>query len=136
MNTKRQLIIVVGIGLICCAAMAGCSKGQSGSMPEWVYRPAMAGSPGGVGISGPHVQGANAQRNLAISRAVDEIASQMGVKVQNVLETKTTASQDHTSSHQQSFSIHTVDGQTIQAEIREIWHDSETNQLYVWMVTK
>lgn len=135
MNTKRQLLMVVG--LICClAAMEGCSKGQSGSMPEWVFRPAMTGKPGGVGISGPHVQGVSAQRNLAISRAVDEIASQMGVKVQNVLTTSTTASQDHSASRQQSYSIHTVDGQTIQAEIREIWHDSETNQLYVWMVTK
>lgn len=120
--------------------LAGCGqpapKGESGGMPEWVYNPGMSGKIGGVGSAITHVRGRAAQREMAISRALDEIARQMGVKVSNVLSTQASAGEGGASSSMQTYSFQTTDGRTVKATIKAMWHDSYRNELFVWMVVE
>lgn len=131
----HQFILHFFIGVSFCMFFMGCATGPL-EKPEWFYDPNMTGKPGGIGISGPHIRGIQAQRNLAIDRAVDELAKQMGITVKNVSKTSRSGNRDTSISHQQSYSIHTVEGQTISAEIEELWHNPQTNELFVWMVAK
>lgn len=96
----------------------------------------MDGNTGGIGVSGPHVKGINAQRKLAIRRAVEEIARQRGVEVRNILQLVQEGNRDRVHTYHKNYSIHTTEGRTITAEIKDIWKDQETNELYVWMVVK
>lgn len=104
--------------------------------PEWIYAPNQDGKLGGVGIAGSHIKGPSAQRELAISRALDEIARQMNVKVSTVVKTSSSATQTSSSNSIDTFSIQTSDGQVIKAKINKIWQDSYSEELYVWMLTQ
>lgn len=105
--------------------------------PAWVYKPAKNGKIGGVGVSGFHIRGKTAQRELAITRAIDDIARQMGITVQSNLETASTASSSGAvSSAMQTYSLHTVSGTVVKAHIEEVWEDPSTQELYVWMVVE
>ncbi len=130
----RNIFVV----LLTCMLIVSCYHTQSvrkdTDKPEWYYRPNIAGKIGGVGISGPHVQGLNAQRDLAVRRAIDDISRQMGVEVQNVTKIETTGSKDSAQTQMESYSIQTVKGETVRAKIKEFWEAPETKQLYVWMV--
>jgi hypothetical protein len=118
--------------------LAGCggTPAAKTGAPEWIYNPGMSGKLGGVGSAIMHVKGRAAQRELAISRALDEIARQMGVKVSNVLSTQASASEAGASSAMQSYSFQTTDGTTVKAQIKAIWHDSYRDELFVWMVVE
>lgn len=82
-----------------------------------------------------HVNGANAQRSLAIKRAIDEIALQLGVKVNNVALIGTTSGPAGGSSVE-SYSFQTVEGSVVKAVIKETWKDPKTEEIYIWMVTE
>lgn len=83
-----------------------------------------------------HVHGKNAQRSLAIKRAIDEIAQQLGVTVNNVALVGTVANKAGSSTSVESYSFQTVDGQVVKAVIRGTWEDPQTSELYVWMVAQ
>lgn len=83
-----------------------------------------------------HVNGKNAQRSLAIKRAIDEIALQMGVTVNNVALIGTVANKGGTTTNLESYSFQTVDGKVVKAVIRDTWEDPQTEELYVWMVAQ
>ena len=111
------------------------SKPKSNAKPDWFFNTSKDGKTGGVGISGIHINGLSAQRGLAISRAVDEIARQLGVKVSSVLKISTTNSSAGSNTAMESYSIHTVDGRSVTATISGIWVDPATDELYIWMTT-
>ncbi len=136
-------------GLILASLLAGCAipqmpiDGQApqqsvatekNGMPEWVFSPSKDGKLGGVGISSIHMKGRSAQRELAISRALDEIARQMNTKVSTVLKTSATATKTSSSQSMESYSFQTTDGQTVKASIQKFWIDPASDDLYVWMV--
>ena len=78
------------------------------------------------------MKGISAQRKIAVSRAIGEIASQLGVKVNTV----TSSYQSKRSSSFKNYSIQTVEGKVVKAKIKEIWTDAQTGELYVWMVVE
>lgn len=96
----------------------------------------MNGKTGGVGICGQHVNGLSGQRDLAIQRAVDNIAQQMGVTVKNSVHMMSSGTKDSSETHMDEFSIHTVDGAVVKAAVKEWWEDSKTGELYVWMIVQ
>lgn len=99
--------------------------------PSWFFSPTQGKYKyGGVGVAGRSTRGLSGQRQLAISRAVDELAIQMGVSVQNVVET----TQKQTSSTYQSYSIQSTTGEVFQAILMDIWIDEGTKELFAWMV--
>ncbi len=104
--------------------------------PVWFYNSSVEGGIGGVGICATHTKGSFAQREVAISRAVDEIARQMGVSVQNILKTSAEVSGSSVKTSLETYSIQTSDGKIVKATVREIWIDPVSNELYVWMIAK
>ncbi len=129
----------VSLLLVVCF-LVSCSSGQNikleNGKPYWYWRPNVDGKTGGVGISGMHIKGLNAQRGLAIQRAIDDISRQLGVEVKNITKTTTVGNQNSVHTEMETYSIQMVDGTTVKATIRELWEDSDTNELYVWMVVK
>lgn len=133
-------MIRVIVAALAAMLIAGCGepapRAASNGMPEWVYNPGMSGKIGGVGSAITHVKGRAAQRETAISRALDEIARQMGVKVSNVVSTQAQAGEGSASSSMQTYSFQTTDGRTVKARIKAMWLDSYRNELFVWMVVE
>lgn len=104
--------------------------------PAWIYETSKDGKIGGVGISKPHYAGKTAQRSLAISRALDEIARQLGVKVVNSQKTTTTGTSQNATTTLESYSFQTTDGKVVRATIQAFWEDKPNEELYVWMLTQ
>jgi hypothetical protein len=108
----------------------------SGQRPAWIYDPTPGqGKFGGVGSARRHIDGFSAQRQLAISRAIDEIARQLGVKVDNFMKTETSVVGQDVSSSMDLYSIQTTAGQLVQAQIRAFWETPDGEELFVWMST-
>lgn len=105
-------------------------------MPNWVYETSKNGKTGGVGISKPHYSGKTAQRTLAISRALDEIARQMGVKVVSSQKISTIGTSQNATTSLESYSFQTTDGKVVHATIQAFWEDKPNEELYVWMLTE
>lgn len=124
------LVIAAAVG---CAHREKASEAVSSSMPAWIYSPSGEGYTGGVGVCGSHIKGKTGQRELAISRAIDEIARQMGVTVSSVLKVDSEASGVGSDSVVSSYSVQTVSGRTISAFIADSWTDPSTGELYVYM---
>lgn len=106
------------------------------SKPKWVFNPSLEGGIGGVGICAMHIKGPSFQREVAISRAMDEIARQMGVKVQTALQTSAKVTNQSASTTLETYSVQTTDGRTIKATLRELWLDPSSSELYAWMISK
>lgn len=129
-----SIVAVIALTFSACA-QAPVEKqqtSQNAQMPEWVYQPNKDGILGAVGSARTHFDGRDAQRSLATSRALDELAKQHGVHV------KTSTSQ-HQSSHggmvgsqSDQYSFQTSDG-IVTAHIEKIWLDQTNNELFVWM---
>jgi len=128
------LILVFSLCVHACYYVQQSPK-QNGK-PDWFWRPNVEGKIGGVGVAGPHINGIGAQRELAISRAIEDISRQMGVTVSSVSRTGTAGSKDGALTQMETYSIQTVTGQTVRAKIREFWQEPETQKLYVWMVVE
>ncbi|MCW7753305.1 hypothetical protein OOT00_04810 [Desulfobotulus sp. H1] len=127
------LMTILSMGCTHHSTPAG-PKGND-ARPAFIYNPSVNGQIGGVGIARPHLHGPNAQRNLAISRAIDEIARQKGTQVQSWHAVQTTGTRDSATTHMDSVSIQTTSGETIHAVIRQMWHDPANSELYIWMLT-
>lgn len=134
------MIKYLSIAAVIALAFSACAQApvkkqqtsQNAQMPEWVYQPTQDGINGAVGSAKTHFKGRAAQRSLAISRALDELAKQHGVNVH-------TASNSHQSSHggmvgsqSDQYSFQTSDG-IVTAHIEKVWLDPKTNELFVWM---
>lgn len=104
--------------------------------PVWIYETSKDGKIGGVGISKPHYAGKTAQRTLAISRAIDEIARQMGVNVVSSQKIATVGTSQNATTSLESYSFQTTDGKVIRASIQAFWEDKPNEELYVWMLTQ
>jgi hypothetical protein len=101
--------------------------------PNWFYSPTLNKYKyGGVGVAGRSKKGLSGQRQIAISRAIDELAVQMGVSVDNIVKTEQT---DSTSTYE-SYSVQATTGEVFSAQLMDIWIDENTKELFAWMVIK
>lgn len=142
-----KILRVLILGMLIFTVMA-CGKADKkeenlptkikNGKPEWVFNSTMGGKYklAGVGISGPHSKGKSAQRKLSVARAIDEIASQLGTEVQSVTKVKSSGTRAKSSTSLESYSVQTVNGQTVVARIIEMWPDTKTSELYTWMVVE
>ena len=87
----------------------------------------------GIGHAKQHVNGLTYQRELAISRAIDEIARQKGVKVENTLERMSVANGKTASTNMKSYSIQSVEGAKVNAKVVDLWTDTYTKDIHVLM---
>jgi type IV pilus biogenesis protein CpaD/CtpE len=135
-----KLFVKIAVIILMAALLGACAAPQvqapAAEKPEWLWKPSENGKIGGVGIAKEHIRGVDEQRKLAVSRAIDSIAAQLGVTVKNITTIKAHADNSGSSTVQDSYSIHTVQGNTVRATIKEFWLDSSTGELYVWMVSE
>ena len=102
--------------------------------PDWIAHPSLDGKSGAVGSAMPHFEGKSAQRRLAISRALDELAQQSGVQVESII---LRSEKRHGADASSSTQVNTVQrsaGITVQAHIEEVWVHARSKEMYVWLV--
>lgn len=129
---KIQYLVITLI----CFMFVSCVTVKPIGKPSWIMNSSVSGKVAGIGVCGMHVNGVNAQRSLAIKRAIDEIAMQLGVKVNNVALVGTKSGAGGGGGSVESYSFQTVEGQVVKAVIKETWKDPKTEEIYVWMVTE
>ena len=140
----RRSILVLATFLV-----AGCSTanipfiGSNSTeivdgVPVWVDNPQVGKNEvAGIGIAPRNMRGKQAQRKSAISKAIDEIASQLGTTVNS--EVKTSAYSDsngNANSSMKAYSFQTVDGKVVQAFIKKTYVNQQTGDLYIMMIGK
>lgn len=97
--------------------------------PAWINNPEQ----GTVGFSSTHIRGRYYQEELAILRARERLAARYGVEVSSVQTTRERVLNEKayiTSDRQINQSIKK---QTVKAHIREIWHDTSRDEIWVWV---
>lgn len=138
---KRVFLIIL---LFCCGCVSSnnavpngayYSEQSGAAMPEWILKPSKNGVIGGVGMCAAHVNGVSGQRELAIKRALEDIASQKGVTVDNILIIKSKSSGDISmpSSEIESYSSHKTN-EKVKARIEDTWIHPVSKELYIYMI--
>jgi hypothetical protein len=116
--------------------LGGCATDQPkvNTRPEWVDNPYIANKTVAVGTAQTHYYGKVAQRKLAISRALDELAAQQGVKVSSLVKRHDQRDGSRASAKSDIYSFQTTDNRTVHAHIKATWTDPRTDEIYIWMV--
>ncbi len=86
----------------------------------------------GIGIAPMNINGIDAQRKSAISKAIDEIARQLGVTVSTITKSKTSMSNGQVSRYYNNYSLQTVNGNKVNAKIVKACK-AEDGNFYVLM---
>lgn len=123
--------------LLLVLLVSGCSRTSDlppVEKPPWIEHPASDIYIGSVGSAMPHFKGKTAQRRLAISRAIDELAQQSGVEVQSTILRKEKRTGSQTRASAEIYTIQNSKNQTVQAHIEEVWTHPYTKEIYVWLL--
>jgi hypothetical protein len=118
----------------------GCSVGNVSGLwnkedkcdASYFYKAVNGQNGVGFGVAGQNMNGENAQFDAAISKAIHMIAEQKGVTVKSVTKMQTAAHNGYIDKKYNSYSILTIDGNRINAEIVKACKTSD-GKLYVLM---
>ncbi len=130
----RVLLFILLIPVIFTACQNRSIKPILIEEPAWVLQPSLEGKVGAVGSAKEHFKGKSAQRRLAISRALDELAQQSGVQVESTIKRNERREGIQTSSSAEIYTVQNSSNETIQAHIQEVWTHPVTKEIYVWLV--
>ena len=117
-----------------CSQSAMPAKVETPYYPAWVSNPNLNGLRGAIGSSDPHFKGFTYQRQLAISRALDELAMQMGVQVDVIASREEISTGDNLSATSDIQTQQKVKNSNVTAHIEATYLDPNTGELFVWMV--
>lgn len=97
--------------------------------PAWINNPEQ----GAVGSSTTHVKGRHYQEDLAISRARERLAARFGVEISSVQTISERVNNDkvYVTSDKQINQF--IKNQEVKAQIRATWHDTQRDELWVWL---
>ncbi len=109
-------------------------KKEISQAPAWVFNPNLNGVKGAVGSCAPHFKGPSYQRSLAVSRALDELAMQMGVQVNVVASREEISNGDNVNAKSDIQTQQTVKNSNVTAHIEATYIDPKTDELFVWMI--
>ena len=116
--------------LIALIFITACqSEAVKPAKPDWIASPGQ----GAVGSSVTHVKGRHYQEELAIARARERLAARYGVEISSVQSIKEKVVNDKvyvTSVKQIEQAVKT---KTVKAQVRETWHDSAHDEIWVWV---
>lgn len=102
--------------------------------PSWILNPNANGKSGAVGVAArTYDQKVSTKRTLAITRALDELSLQQGVKVELNLNKQETVVNDRSNSALELQSSY-QSSSNISAHIEDVWEDKFSGELYIWMV--
>jgi ABC-type uncharacterized transport system auxiliary subunit len=134
MKSLLSCIVLLLLLLGGCASEPAPKQEYKVVTPEWVLNPNIGGKTGAIGVAGrTYDQKESTKRKLAISRALDELTLQQGVKVQMSMSKHDVVSDDVATTHVDVQSSYEA-GSTVTAHIERTWQNPLTNELYVWMV--
>jgi len=139
----KKYLIIPAFLLFAGCSMSDLSLGSKqnsnicNTEPAWVLNPPVEKNAiYGIGIAPENFKGEQAQRKSALSKAIDEIASQLNTTVnsQTIIQASTHNKQGSTSMN--SVSFQTVNGQKVSAKIVKSCKNPETGYLYILMKAK
>ncbi len=124
--------------IIVLFVMAGCSLQPAttklNTTPSWIVNPNQNGKIGAVGSSMiTYDQKRSTQRKLAITRALDELSLQRGVKVQMSMTKEESYTNGNTNTHMNVEASYDV-REEITAHIEDVYEDKISKELFIWMV--
>jgi uncharacterized lipoprotein YajG len=129
--------ILVSFFLVVLFILAGCNSQpapKTSATPSWILNPNQNGKNGAVGSSmRTYDQKTSTQRKLAITRALDELSLQRGVKVEMSLEKQESYKNGNGSTQMNVGANYQTKG-TITAHIEEVYEDKVSGELFIWMV--
>jgi len=135
MYLKSLLIVSVML-------FSGCIKQNNTTVsknqePKWLLDPYVDNDKiAAVGCSKIHFKGEEAQKDLAISRAIDRIATQNKVTVDNVtMRTKTTSNGVRGNSGSSSSSLQSVDKVSISTKVKALY-TKPNGEMCAWVVQR
>lgn len=128
----------IAFTLLFVLAFSGCAelelKDSRSAQPAWVLNPTLNGKTGAIGTANRHYKGLAFQRQLAITRGLDELALQRGVKVSlSILKKEKVVNDDATVSLDTEGSYST-NSSNITAHIEDAWQDPVSDELFIWLI--
>jgi hypothetical protein len=128
--TTAKWLLIGALALLSACGGVGPNKAKGEPRPVWINEP-------GDGVSasaGFHVRGAQAQEELAVSRAREEFAKRYGVKVSSEAATSQLVVGDRMSSVSAKDIHEEVENKEVKATVKAKWRDPETDVLWIWLV--
>ncbi len=118
--------------------LSGCSSQPEprsiADRPSWILNPQKDGNRGAVGIAGrTYDQRVSTQRKLAITRALDELTLQRGVKVNLNMDKRELVTDDRSSTSLDTQSSYNASS-SVSAHIESVYKDNYTGEIFIWMV--
>jgi uncharacterized lipoprotein YajG len=134
---KRTFLIASVMLFVGCSSQNNTTVPKQNQEPQWLLDPYIDNDKfAAVGCAQRHIKGISAQKDLAISRAIDRIATQNGVTVENVtMREKTTSNGRRGSSSSKSSSLHTVSEVTVSTKTKAIYKNND-GEICVWVVSR
>ncbi|MCW8924485.1 MAG: hypothetical protein OQK69_12815 [Gammaproteobacteria bacterium] len=97
--------------------------------PAWINNPEQ----GAVGSCTTHVKGRHYQEDLAISRAREKLAAQLGVEIASVQTISEHVVNDKSYVVSDKEIKQSIKNKTVKAHVRATWHDTSQDELWVWV---
>lgn len=130
----RNSLALLFIAFLFAGCVSQPAPKDSDARPSWIINPNIDGKHGAVGIAArTYDQKISTKRTLAITRALDELSLQQGVKVELNLNKQETVVNDRANTVLDTKSSY-QSSSTISAHIEDIWEDKFSGELYIWMV--
>lgn len=124
--------------LLLVLAFSGCveplPKDSVNAQPAWVSNPSLNGKTGAIGTANRHYKGLSFQRELAITRGLDELALQQGVKISLKIEKKDKVINDNATISMESQGTYLTNSNNITAHIEDVWKDPISEEIYIWLI--
>ncbi len=128
---------LLGSLILLLLVFTGCASQPvpvTSDVPSWILNPNQDGKNGAVGSAmRTYDQKTSTQRKLAISRALDELSLQNGVKVQMNL-TKQESYKNGRGNTQMDVDASYQTNSTVTAHIEGVYQDKLSGELFIWMV--
>ncbi len=137
----KKVILLATIIFFSGCAMSDLQMGKSATKqngePEWLLDPYYQNDKiAAVGCAKTHFKGESAQKKLAISRAIDAIATQNKVTVNNAtLRNKSSSNGQRGNSSSQSTSLQSVDNVKISTKTKAIY-TKPNGEICAWVVQR
>jgi len=123
-------LLITALTLTACVSNAPKPNPTAVMRPAWIFQPEE-----GVSASAAfHVQGRQAQEELAISRAREEFAKRYGVKISSDHTLLQVVTNDRPISISQKDIREEVRNNEVKARVKAKWIDPESGHLWVWLV--
>ena len=133
---------IIGFSIVSAMLFTSCTninniiknnKSVTNQKPNWLTNPYVENDEfSAVGCAKIHFKGRIAQEKLAISRAIDQIATQKRLKVQNITLRRKSTGHNSTS---QSSSLQSVDNIDVSTKTKALY-TKQSGEICAWVIAR